>query len=72
MPGTEPSSSKQAQWEPASKRRKERSLRSQQEGLTLRLGDGAGLGNGGVLGPEEGELLKNRTMKQHVSEEGER
>lgn len=75
MPGTGPSSSKPApweQWESGTERRKERSLRSQLEVLTLRLGDGAGLSDDGVLGPEEGELLENRTTKLRVPEEGER
>lgn len=67
-PGTGPSFSKQAQWKWGAKRRKERSLRSEKEGLSLRFEGG----DDGALGPELGELLTCRTTKQHVSEEGER
>lgn len=66
-PGTGPSSLKQASWKWGAKRRKERSWKSEKEGLSHRLEGG----DDGALGPELGELLKSRTPKQHGSE-GER
>lgn len=47
-------------------------MRLEKEGLSLRFEGGANLGDDGVLGAEVGELLKCRTVKQHVLEEGER
>lgn len=58
------------EWE--AKRKKEKRLRLEKEGLSLRFEGGANLGDDGVLGPEVGELLKCRIVKQHVPEEGER
>lgn len=63
-PGTESSSSKQVSWNWGAKRKTKRSLRSEKEGLSLRLEGG----DGGALGPELGGLLKCRTTKRHVSE----
>lgn len=62
------------EWEPkrGEEMRKERSLRSEKEGLSLRCEGGAGLNDDGVLGPKVGELLQFTTTRQHVSEEGER
>lgn len=47
-------------------------MRLEKEGLSLRFEGGANLGDDGVLGPEVGELLKCKIVKQHVPEEGER